>query len=233
MSIIKQHVPFGDKRFVERQCLSNLEYNSSVEWASNCKVLIENCGSKTKTELYRSGCCCFNPKPKGLGNLFKKIDPSTYIVLFISSAPIDGSCGGNIQCKNGNIKELQYEKVFYTWSYQFKVVDPKRFVEALISEGMDQYSRDYFKKKIEQQTKLRIEEKISKAIDTWGIERFCSNVVEVKKEIETELAEEEALDDGIELSILSLTVQEDPVTKAKREDTELRKYQKNMSKEEQ
>lgn len=230
MSVVRLKVPFGENNFVERQDLSNLEYNSMIEAPTNGKVIIENHYERTKGELLNSEGNIINPKPKGF-HPFMKIDPTSYTIFFVDTSKITGETGGNFQCKNDNIKELQYEKVLYRITYEFKVINSKRFLETMVSDEMNQYSRNYFREKIGKQIKLVIEEKVSKEIMRSGIEYFSTNITMVKSEIEKDLEEGNMWDKGIELSIIDLVIEENEKIKAMREDTELRKYQRNMSKE--
>lgn len=236
MSIIGQDVLIGENSFVVRTDRCNLEYNSTIQRPSGCKIVVKNLSTGSDVEWTNSRGDIINPKPKGLFNHFKKADNCDYTFFFVSTSPVSGKCGGNVQCKNESIKELQYETIFYRVTYEFSVVNVRQFLKSFLREELQKYSKEYFTKQITDKIKPFIEEKISLSIAKNGLANFSSNVIKVKNEIEKAILEDAngnygLANCGIDLSISNLIIEENNKIKSLREDTELRMYQQNKIKE--
>ena len=231
MARIRMSEPFGEENHVEKFSITNIEYGSTIEVPSDAMVIIEDFKTRNRHELARCIGNVFNPKPKGLGYLIKKTDPNSYIIFYVSRSNVTGKFGGNFNVSNKHIKELEYEKVFYQGNYQFKVSNCKRFIDHFISEDSTQYPRDYFREKTGKQIKSVIESIVSAAISDNGLSNFSANITDIIEKIENKLNESYALDAGIDIKIIDLNVIEDNKIKEIKEDTELRKYQRNMVKE--
>ncbi len=232
--IIKMDIPFGEGNFVSKRSLKNLEYNSMIEVPNDAFVIVDKESERCRFELSKSEGVILNSKPRGIGNLFKKIDSNKYTIYFVSTAKVEGKYGGNFNVRNLNISELEYEKIFYQVEYWFKVQDSKRLIENFISEDFTHYSRDYFRGKIGKQIQAVIEEVISLNISKNGLANFSNNSTNIIKEIENKLNDENynfSWDAGIKLGIIKLNVSEDDKIKSIKEDSEIRKYQKKMAKD--
>lgn len=229
MNSIKKNLPFGDKVFVARQEYNNLSYGTIVDCLDAGHVVIVDSSTNEPRRLNKSD-RVINPKPSGFLNLFKK-DPNKYIVYFINTKDICEKRSGNVECKNINIPELQDEKFFYYLTYKIKVESPLAFVKKMIDVNRYEYPESYFLDKIEGKLESIVKECISNVLTNYGKGYFYNNLSSTGEQIESKLSESFEKY-GISISVEDIRVNEDSVTKEMREDTELRKYQKRMSKEE-
>ena len=229
MKTIKLDIAFGEKNMVVSKDYTNLEYNSVLELPTNGKVLVLNHSTKERFEPTKLEGGIFNKKPKGLLNAFKKIDPASYTIYVINCSKFSGTFGGNFSYHNEHMDEIQYEKVYFTGEYEFKVSNIRCFVKEMISEEKNQYDVDYFRKKISKKINDVIEEKVSKSVNDLGFEYFSASKSKLKKQIDEAIAGSSLALCGIDLEILSVKIEEDEKHKVMKDDTEERMYQANKA----
>ena len=231
MSVIGKDVVFGSLNFIERVELNNLDYNTSVHRVANCEVVVED-GTAGLKKISKDG--ILNPKPKGM--LFKKKDPKNYVIYFVNMAEILSlntfNMGGNVKVHNKNIPELQDEKVYYRISYGFKVTDAKQFIQQNINIAKQNYTQNDIWEKIGELIQLHIRQVVAQSLRHYGFERFSENPLSIKREMEKTVNDDEEIwAKGFSIIITNIVKEEDPTTKEKQEDTELKKYQKRMLQE--
>ena len=236
MSVIGKDVQFGVLNLIERTELNNLDYNTTIHKVQNCEVVFDD-GTGTLKKLARD--CVLNPKQEGFfkGLFSKKKDPKHYVVYFVHTAEILSSntfnLGGNVNVHNKNIPELQDEKVFYRISYGFKITDAKQFIQQNINVNKQYYTQDDIWQKIGELIQIHIKQVFAKSLKLYGFEKFSENLLSIKREMETTVNEDEEIwAKGFEIIITNIVKEEDPTIKEKQEDTELKKYQRRMSMEE-